>query len=215
MGNNFQTVDLGEIIKFFIRRIWIILIFIIVGGIIGFGANRCLTSSSYLISLNAQLPQYNGIGTVNTIIEIANGEIADKTFNDLGMEKGSILVIAQSRKNSNIIDIKLTGKDKENLVKYAARYRDNLKTVASDYVNQSLIYEFVKSTLSSNNPKNIDQLKKDFETVVKPVIINGEINSPIFLDNIKSKRLILLGVFFGGLVGVMVVLAWFLMQRIH
>lgn len=199
-----KTIDIGDIIKLLLKKSWIIMICAIIGGLLSYGYTHFTNTSTYEIVLDARLPQYNGAGTVNTVTELANQEVALRTFNKLGISPNTVRVNAQSQKNTTIIKIKLDSKDSSTLTEYANEYKNIFESISNDYINQSLKYELWKGNLTSGNPKTVKEFEQDLNVAVREVVLVGNIYEPKLLDTVMSKRFVFIGVFFGGLIGIII-----------
>lgn len=199
-----KTIDLFEVAKYVWKsKIIVILCTIIFAGL-GFYLSRS-EAPLYMTSVWVRLPQYVDTQTVNTAVQVANGNIMRDMYIQKGMDPDnpSVDVTASVLNKSSVIRLAFQGNNPEEIKSFADSFQTVYVNEVNKFVNEAVLGDLENLKLQGNGTVLVNpSLSMAKAEVIKDgAVPTADINAGSKLT--KIVKFTLLGLFIGVGIGVL------------
>lgn len=199
-----KTIDLFEVAKYIWKsKIIVILCTLIFAGL-GFYLSRS-EAPLYMTSVWVRLPQYVDTQTVNTAVQVANGNILRDTYIQKGMDPDSpsVGVSASVLNKSSVIRLAFQGNNPEEIKAFADSFQNVYVNEVNKFVNEAVLGDIENLNLQGNGTVIVNPTLSmaKAEVVKDGAVPTADINADSKLT--KIVKFTLLGLFIGVGIGVL------------
>lgn len=196
-----QVFDIADYLKFMFSKLIAIALFVFLAILLSFAYFKFLTVPYYETDMQVKLPQYCPDRDIFTAVEIANGDLIQKsvklTFGE-SIKDGndSIIVKAKWIKDTPIVEVTFRGDNEENLKNFITAYEKQLVEELNSMVSERFLRDIQMNAVRNEEvPTNVRDFKKDFIIgEVKVIKSATNIEGPLHAGTIRKY-------FIAGLIG--------------
>lgn len=163
-----KTIDLLEVAKYIWKSKVIIIICTVIFASIGFFWGRSEVPL-YMTSVWVRLPQYVDAQTVNTAVQVANGNMLNQLYKDTGMnpDSPSVSVSADVLNKSTVIRLQFQGANPEEIKQFSDTFKGAYVDEINKFVNEQIITELENAKLQGANTAAMSNFNLGKAEVIK------------------------------------------------